>query len=135
MGSCGHSTAAGSFESKLAKLEYRAPALVGAMLDDAGIEASQDLDVLDMGCGTGLCGPLIRKYARRLVGIDLSGGMLNHAKEKQLYDELMQIELTEYLRGQSEAFDIIVSADTLVYFGALEGVFAASSGRSGLEDS
>ena len=118
---------AGSFESKLAKLSYRAPALVAAMLDDAGIEASQSLAVLDMGCGTGLCGPLIRKYARRLIGIDLSGGMLKHAQEKQVYDDLLQIELTEYLRGQSEAFDIIVSADTLVYFGALESVFAAAS--------
>jgi predicted TPR repeat methyltransferase len=119
---------AASFESKLAKLSYRAPTLVGAMLDDTGIEASQNLNVLDMGCGTGLCGPLIRKYARRLTGIDLSAGMLTHAKEKQLYDELLQIELTEYLRSQTEAFDIIVSADTLVYFGALEVVLAAAFG-------
>ncbi len=73
-----------------------------------------------MGCGTGLCGPLIRGYARRLIGIDLSSGMLTQAKEKQLYDELWQVELTEYLRDQVEAFDVIVSADTLVYFGALE---------------
>jgi predicted TPR repeat methyltransferase len=119
---------AASFESKLAKLSYRAPALVSAMLDDAGLEQSQSLDVLDMGCGTGLCGPLIRGYARRLTGVDLSAGMLAQAQEKQLYDELLQIELTEYLRRQAQAFDIIVSADTLVYFGALEDVFAAAAG-------
>jgi len=119
---------AASFESKLAKLSYRAPALVGAMLDDAGIEAAESLDVLDMGCGTGLCGPLIRGYARRLIGIDLSSGMLKQAKEKQLYDELWQVELTAYLREQVDAFDIIVSADTLVYFGALEGALTAAAG-------
>jgi predicted TPR repeat methyltransferase len=119
---------AASFESKLAKLSYRAPALVGAMLDDAGLEASQSLDVLDMGCGTGLCGPLVRGYARRLTGIDLSAGMLAQAREKQLYDELRQIELTEYLRSQPEAFDVILSADTLVYFGPLEGVLARAAG-------
>jgi predicted TPR repeat methyltransferase len=118
---------AASFESKLAKLSYRAPALVAAMLEDSGIEASRNLDVLDMGCGTGLCGPLIRDYARRLVGIDLSAGMLAQAREKQLYDELLQIELTEYLRGRVNAFDVIVSADTLVYFGSLEGVLAAAA--------
>ena len=119
---------AASFESKLAKLSYRAPALVGAMLEDTGLTAAQNLDVLDMGCGTGLCGPLIRPYARRLTGVDLSPGMLAQAKEKQLYDELLQIELTEYLRSHPTSFDVIVSADTLVYFGALDAVIAAAAG-------
>ncbi|HEX6316518.1 MAG TPA: tetratricopeptide repeat protein [Gemmatimonadaceae bacterium] len=118
---------AASFESKLAKLSYRAPALVSAMLDDAGVEASRSLDVLDAGCGTGLCGPLVAPYARRLTGIDLSAGMLAQAREKQVYDELLQGELTAYLRDHSDAFDIIVSADTLVYFGALDAVIAAAA--------
>ncbi len=121
-------TFAASFESKLAKLAYRAPALVSAMLDDAGLQASKSLDVLDAGCGTGLCGPLVARYARRLTGIDLSAGMLAQAREKQVYDELLQVEITEYLRGRRDAFDIIVSADTLVYFGALEEVIAAAAG-------
>jgi predicted TPR repeat methyltransferase len=120
-------TFAASFESKLAKLAYRAPALVAAMLEDAGLEASKSLDVLDAGCGTGLCGPLVAKYARRLTGIDLSAGMLSQAKEKQVYDELLQVELTAYLRGCADAFDIIVSADTLVYFGPLDEVIAAAA--------
>jgi predicted TPR repeat methyltransferase len=119
---------AASFESKLAKLSYRAPALVAAMLEDAGLTPSQSLDMLDMGCGTGLCGPLIRDYARRLTGVDLSAGMLAQAKEKGLYDELLQLELTEYLRSRTDAFDVIVSADTLVYFGPLESVLAAAAG-------
>ena len=98
------------------------------MLDDAGLEASKSLDVLDAGCGTGLCGPLVARYARRLTGIDLSAGMLAQAKEKQVYDELLQVELTAYLRGCRDAFDVIVSADTLVYFGALDEVVAAAAG-------
>ncbi len=118
---------AASFESKLAKLSYRAPALVAAMLEDTGLQPSQSLDILDMGCGTGLCGSLVRGYARRLTGIDLSGGMLTQAKDKGLYDELEQIEITEYLRSRSDAFDVIISADTLVYFGALDTVIAAAA--------
>src|SRR6185436_3931783 len=47
---------AGSFDSKLAKLQYRAPALVAEMLAASGIEASKSLDLLDAGCGTGWCG-------------------------------------------------------------------------------
>ena len=118
---------AASFESKLAKLSYRAPSLVSAMLDDLGLQESPNLDVLDAGCGTGLCGPLVARYARRLVGIDLSAGMLAQAREKHIYDELQQIELTGYLRDHVGAFDIIVSADTLVYFGALDDVIAAAA--------
>jgi predicted TPR repeat methyltransferase len=119
---------AASFESKLARLSYRAPALVAALLTDSGLEPSKSLDILDAGCGTGLCGPLVSPYARTLVGIDLSAGMLTQAKDKQIYDVLEQAELTAYLRKCSDAFDVIVSADTLVYFGALDEVMTAAAG-------
>lgn len=119
---------AASFESKLAKLSYRAPALVAAMLEDAGLEPARRLDALDAGCGTGLCGPLVAPYVRRLTGVDLSAGMLAQAKEKHIYDALFKVELTEYLRDNREAFDLILSADTLVYFGALEDVIGAAVG-------
>jgi predicted TPR repeat methyltransferase len=118
---------AGSFDAKLAKLLYRAPALVAATLADSGIVSSKSLDVLDAGCGTGLCGPLIAPCARHLVGVDLSGRMLAQAEAKGVYDELVKCELTAYLLGSKVAFDVIVSADTLVYFGALEGVVGAAA--------
>lgn len=118
---------AASFESKLAKLSYRAPTLVAAMLEDAGIAPAKSLDALDAGCGTGLCGPLVAPYVRRLTGIDLSAGMLAQAKEKNVYDELLKVELTEYLTGSDAAFDLIISADTLCYFGALDDVVRAAA--------
>src|SRR6476646_10325072 len=119
---------ASSFESKLERLSYRAPALIAAMLQDSGVERSHRLDVLDAGCGTGLCGAIVAPFARRLVGVDLSQGMLAHAKEKNIYHVLVKAELTEYLRNHSEAFDLIVSADTLVYFGDLKGIIATLAG-------
>jgi predicted TPR repeat methyltransferase len=118
---------AASFDSKLAKLLYRAPALVSQMLAESEVEASKHLDVLDAGCGTGLCGPLIAPYARRLVGVDLSARMLAQAEARSVYDELFKVELTAYLSDCPGAFDVIVSADTLVYFGPLEGVVAAAA--------
>jgi predicted TPR repeat methyltransferase len=119
---------ASSFDAKLAKLSYRAPALVAAMLEDAGVERSHRLDVLDVGCGTGLCGVLVAPFARRLVGVDLSEKMLAHAKEKNVYHALVKAELTAFLRNDREAYDLIVSADALVYFGDLDGVIAAAAG-------
>ncbi len=118
---------ASSFESKLEQLSYRAPALVAAMLEDSGADRSKRLEVLDAGCGTGLCGPLIAPYARRLVGVDLSKGMLAKAREKKVYDALVQAELTDFLRKNRDTFDVIVSADTLVYFGDLQGVLDAAA--------
>src|SRR5207247_6709381 len=115
---------AASFDSKLAKLAYRAPALVAEILADSDVDASKGLDVLDAGCGTGLCGPLIAPYARRLVGVDLSERMIDQARARNVYDELVRRELTAYLRESTSAFDVIVSADTLGYFGPLEGVVA-----------
>lgn len=119
---------ASSFDSKLAHLSYQAPQLVAAMLADSGLQPAKSLDVLDAGCGTGLCGPLIAAYARRLVGVDLSGRMLIQAREKGVYDELVKGELTAYLQQCRDSFDVIVSADTLVYFGALDDVLAAAAG-------
>jgi predicted TPR repeat methyltransferase len=119
---------AASFEAKLEQLAYRAPALIVAMLEDSRLEPARRLDVLDAGCGTGLCGPLLLPYARRLVGVDLSQGMLAQASQKAVYDALIHVELTEYLRDNEAAFDLIASADTLVYFGELEDVFAAAAG-------
>jgi len=116
---------AASFEAKLATLSYRAPALVAAMLEDAGLVPSQRLDVLDAGCGTGLCGVLVAPFARRLVGVDLSDGMLAHARDKTVYHALIRAELTEYAGANNASFDLIVSADTLVYFGELTGIVAA----------
>ncbi len=118
---------AASFDSKLAQLSYRAPALVAEMLADSGVEASKSLDVLDAGCGTGLCGPLVAPYARRLVGVDLSAPMIAQARARNVYDELVKRELTAYLRDSTAEFDVIVSADTLVYFGLLEDVVAAAA--------
>jgi predicted TPR repeat methyltransferase len=118
---------AASFDAKLAQLSYRAPQLVAAMLQDAGVRAAGSLDVLDAGCGTGLCGRLMRPYARHLVGVDLSGRMLAQARTRNVYDDLCKAELTGYLRDRRNAFDVIVSADTLVYFGSLADVVAAAA--------
>jgi predicted TPR repeat methyltransferase len=119
---------ASSFESKLARLSYRAPKLIATVLEGVGGTPAKQLDVLDAGCGTGLCGPLIAPYARTLVGVDLSGKMLLQARDKQVYDELIQMELTAALRARAAAsLDVIVSADTLVYFGELSDVMAAAA--------
>ena len=92
------------------------------------VAPNRSLDILDAGCGTGLCGPLLKPFAARLVGVDLSGGMLKEAAKRELYDELVNAELAAYMALNPSAFDIIVACDTLVYHGRLEdAVMAAAS--------
>lgn len=120
---------AGNFEQQLQnRLSYRAPELVAEALGRALPQPARQFQVLDLGCGTGLCGPLVAPWAERLTGVDLSVGMLNKAEAKGCYDQLYKIELTEFLRKpeQTGAWDLILSADTLCYFGPLDGVAAAA---------
>ena len=115
------------FDQILSRLDYRAPALVAEAVKTAGGEPAGDLAVLDAVVGTGWCGPLLRPYARRLIGVDLSPDMLRKALEKEVYDELCEGELTAFMRARPDAFELVVSADTLVYFGALEEVLHAAA--------
>lgn len=117
---------AGSFESKLAELGYRAPGLVVEALSAAVGKDRTGLRIADAGCGTGLCGPLLRPMAGQLVGVDLSEPMLERAAVKKVYDELVAGDLVQFLLSRPGAFDAIVSADTLCYFGVLE-VFAGAA--------
>jgi len=118
---------ASNFDEQLAALGYRAPELLVSALGDH-VRSDGQLVVLDAGCGTGLCGVLLRSMTRHLVGVDLSAGMVAKAQERKLYDELEVAELCEFMRSRPAAFDVVISADTLVYFGALAEAFTAARG-------
>lgn len=115
---------AASFDAKLAHLQYAAPALCADALRRRA--AGSCAAVLDAGCGTGLCGPLLRPLARELVGLDLSAAMLERARARGCYDQLVQAELGAWMDASPARFDAIVSADTLCYFGPLVPVLAAA---------
>lgn len=117
-----------SFDAKLAGLGYRAPQLIAALLARRLPPPARQLQVADAGCGTGLCGPLIRAWAAHLVGFDLSAGMLKLAGERGVYDHLEKAELVDYLQRHPGAFDLVILADTLCYFGDLEEFSQAAFG-------
>lgn len=116
---------AATFDQVLAKLEYRAPNLVAEAV--AGVVGNVKRRVLDCGCGTGLCGPLLAPFSARIDGIDLSAKMLDQARRLDVYDELVAAELTQYMSERPNAYDLVVSADTLVYFGDLRPPITAAA--------
>ena len=114
---------ASSFDESLKKLQYQAPKLVNNAIADIFGSRSKKIEILDAGCGTGLCGSFLAPYANRLIGVDLSPKMLDKAKATKKYSQLICEELGQYLSSKKSVFDLVVSADTLCYFGELSTIF------------
>lgn len=116
-----------NFDDVLVKrLAYKGPEVIAAALKKHAPGALHSLDVLDAGCGTGLCGPAIRECCHRLTGVDLADKMIEHARERGCYDELVVSELCAFMESRESSFDAVVSSDVLIYFGALERAMAAA---------
>lgn len=119
---------ADDFENRLVgTLGYCGPRLVAHMLERFAAP-TRSLSVLDGGCGTGLCGPVLAPYAAYLSGVDLSANMLAKARARDCYDNLEKSELGAHLAVHPDSYDLIVMADTVIYFGDLAPLFAAAVG-------
>ena len=110
-------------ERMIGQLSYRAPATLRE-LAALVLPGRQGLDILDLGCGTGLAGVAFADRAARLDGIDLSPQMIEKARARGLYADLAVADLETYLEEPCGAYDLIVAADTLVYLGDLARIFA-----------
>lgn len=115
-----------SFDMSLSRLKYRIPTLISDKLLVSMDDTASAADILDIGCGTGLCGPLLRPVANSLIGVDLSPKMLQKAEQLKVYDELHESELCTFMQSSDKHFDYIVCADTFVYFGDLQMAFSAA---------
>jgi predicted TPR repeat methyltransferase len=116
---------ADKYEEHLTLLNYRVPELIYDTINTYfATAAPTDLNILDLGCGTGLCGVKLRGFAKKLIGIDLAEQMLAYAKDKNIYDILKKSSIDKALKTYNH-LDIIVAADTFVYIGDLANIFAA----------
>ena len=114
-----------SFDEKLVQgLHYDVPAtLCSAVERLAG--PGRRFYSLDIGCGTGLCGPLLRPMSAELIGVDVSPRMLEQARRRGVYDELLCADLPGCLERWPARFDLVIAADLLIYFGDLRPLWAA----------
>jgi predicted TPR repeat methyltransferase len=107
------------------KLAYHIPEqLFHTLVQQIG-EGSRFNSVLDLGCGTGLCGVQFRPITNYLVGVDLSAKMLDQAYQRGVYDQLIQEDLLVPLQSGTQAFDLVIAADVFIYLGDLSPIFAA----------
>ena len=113
----------------LEELFYRAPLILRGLADMLLPAASGTLDILDLGCGTGLAGKSFRDLARRLDGVDLSPGMIERAHGLGIYENLVVADVETFQKRKGHSYDLILAADVLVYLGDLAAVFRGAASR------
>ena len=106
------------------KLRYRVPGLIRRYLLKAVPGRTRFASVLDLGCGTGLTGVMLRDIADFQKGVDISRNMLKLALEKKIYDQLEAADLQVSLGEIDRAYSVVAAADVCGYIGRLEEFFA-----------
>lgn len=88
------------------------------------VALSDDMDVLDYGCGTGLVSLFLQPLVRSITGADTSDGMLEIFRAKVVAQRLSNVNtlLLEPERESlpAERFDLVVSSMTLHHVEDLE---------------
>ena len=125
-----YSSFAARFDELLVeKLDYQTPTKLRQLLDATGM--SRDTKVarcVDLGCGTGLSGLAFRSLAQHMTGIDLSPEMIEKARQRRCYDNLIVGDVaTTVFSNTLTTFDLVVACDVFCYFGDLLPVFQAVS--------
>ena len=118
-------------ETMLEKLAYRAHGHVRALAERMLLNLTAPWHILDLGCGTGFVGSVFKDLAvgGRLDGIDISPRMLEAARARGIYDDLILGDLETVLGELALSYDLIVSADTMTYFGDLTPLFRGIAQR------
>lgn len=115
-------------------LAYAAPEILRdlfALVSGADMmrQGRKGLAILDLGCGTGLCGAAFKPLASRLDGMDLSPAMIEKAQARGVYDDLIVGDIEAVLAQPGPSYDLILAADTLVYLGDLGPSFRGARAR------
>lgn len=110
------------------RLGYRVPQLLFRMYRRYGDRKRASL--LDLGCGTGLCGAAFAGAAATIDGVDLSAKMVAKAAERGIYRRLEVAELVAFLEAESGCWQLFTAADVCNYFADLQPLFAAVAQRA-----
>ncbi|MCA9189748.1 MAG: tetratricopeptide repeat protein [Pirellulaceae bacterium] len=104
------------YDHIMQQVNYRGPEIVMEVLAEYR-RPDNALQILDLGCGTGLSAQVLRPFAQSLIGVDLSIGMLERARLRIHYDNLFQQDVLLYLNEHPSSCDVIVAMELLRHFG------------------
>lgn len=108
--------AARTFDAHLISLGYRIPAVIRREIMALPAGSIQGPS-LDLGCGTGLIALVLDDLAiGPWSGVDLSPKMLEEARLKGLYADLIEGDVVDVLRCDPREWRVIFAADLFCYF-------------------
>jgi predicted TPR repeat methyltransferase len=115
-------TSAAQFDQHLVgSLQYTLPQDVAQWILDW--YPDKKVDVLDLGCGTGLLGAKLGPLQGVIVGVDLSTRMIEKAARHGVYAQFNQVNVLDALQATPEShYDVITALDVLIYVGDLSTV-------------
>ncbi|AVT03438.1 tetratricopeptide repeat protein [Paracidovorax avenae] len=102
----------------VAGLKYKLPKIAAGKI----LERYPDkhLNVLDLGCGTGLLGVCLGRLDGFLIGVDISIKMIEQAARHNVYDRFHTVNLLDALRDTpSSIYDVVTALDVFIYTGDL----------------
>ncbi len=109
-------------------LPQRVAARMATFVGNA-VRGRSGLRVLDAACGTGLLRGHLRDMAEHLVGVDLSPELIDIARKKKIYHELVCGDLVQAMEERADRFDLVTCCGALYFLADLTGFFAAAAPR------
>ncbi|WP_440113955.1 tetratricopeptide repeat protein [Acidovorax sp. BL-A-41-H1] len=97
-------------------LKYQLPKQVGDQI--LARHPEKKINVLDLGCGTGLLGVCLGRLDGALVGVDPSMKMIEQAARHNVYDRFHTVNLHDALRETPDGlYQVIAALDVFIYAG------------------
>jgi len=120
----------GNYDYQMQMSQYQMPALLHQFMRTVMGDQMRN-NLLDLGCGTGLCGAQFREEFTNTVGVDLSNSMLDMAYRKTdrrgvlIYTRLIHQDLRYYLtEAEPESMEIALCISVFPYLGEVDEVFS-----------
>ena len=102
-----------TYDSEFAtQLGWHTPKIIAACYH---AQANGDVPIADIGCGTGYVAAELGMSRETIDGMDISPDMLAIAKQKNLYRNLYEVDLTDSLDKISNGYGAVLSAGTFTH--------------------
>lgn len=95
-----------------AQLGWQTPQMIA---DAYHAQAAGDVPIADIGCGTGYVATALKVPREEIDGMDISPEMLVMARQKGLYRDLYEVDLTGAIDKISNQYGAVLSAGTFTH--------------------